>query len=256
MRFFSKAKLGLTTLMWVIVLVIIKLSVVQLGWEILEISPLYTSALSGSVFILGFLLAGVFADYREAERAPAELRAIFENIWEEARFFKQSSPQFDLELVRQTLLRAIEGIFTGLSYKKNYIGIEPVIATLEELSSPLREMERLGLPANHIVRLKGERSNAVRILLRIRHIQRTQFVPSVYFLAESIVAIIIFLLLFLESSGTVTALVLFGFLTYLFLYIGQLIPILEQPFRQGQATQDDVSLFLLHEFEEKLQQTA
>lgn len=204
---------------------------------------------------MGFLLAGVFSDYKEAEKAPAELRSAFESIWEDANTFKVNNPSFNLEAVRLSLTETTALLFKGLSHGSHHSGLGPVFDSLEKLLPSFVEMENLGMPANHIVRLKSERSAAKKILLRIQHIQRTQFVPSVYFLAESIMILVISLLLFLKSEGAPEYFALFGFISYLFLYVARLIPVLERPFRQGHNTLDDVSLFLLHEFEEKLRKS-
>jgi hypothetical protein len=68
----------------------------------------------------------------------------------------------------------------------------------------------------------------------------------------SLVGLVILLMLFIKSEGTPESTVIFGVISYLFLYVARLIQIIEQPFREGHQSQDDVSLFLLHEFEEKL----
>lgn len=248
-NFIQNARLGITTLGFVAILIVVKIFLYQLGWEFLATNSLYTSAISGAVFIMGFLLAGVFADYKEAERSPAELRSALESIWEDANTFKQLNPSFDLEAVRKTLKEAVQGIFSGLSHEQKHSGLGPVFTALEKLSPVFVQMEKLGHPANHVVRLKSERSAAKKILLRIQHMQRTQFVPSVYFLAESIVFAVISLLLFLKSEGALEFFVLFAFISYIFIYVARLIPVLEQPFREGHGTRDDVSLFLLHQFE-------
>jgi hypothetical protein len=251
-NFLNKGRLGITTIGLVGVLIAFKFFVHKYGFEFLSLNSLYTSAISGAVFIMGFLLAGVFGDYKEAEKAPAELRSVFESIFEDAKMCKLANPSFDLLKVKTILLNTIEHLFSGLSHKSHHKDLHKAIESLEALLPIFVEMERLGIPANHMVRLKSERANAKKILLRIEHIQRIQFVPSVYFLAESIMVAVIGLLLFLKSEGSPEAFVLFGFISYLFLYIARLIPVLEQPFRQGHKTLDDVSLFLLHDLEDKL----
>jgi hypothetical protein len=45
---------------------------------------------------------------------------------------------------------------------------------------------------------------------------------------------------------------MFGFICYLFVYALYLMQLLEQPFLKGHNTFDDVSLFLLTEFAERL----
>ena len=39
-----------------------------LGWEVISLTALFTSIVAGAIFLLGFLIAGVMADYKEGER--------------------------------------------------------------------------------------------------------------------------------------------------------------------------------------------
>jgi hypothetical protein len=64
----------------------------------------------------------------------------------------------------------------------------------------------------------------------------------------------LFLLLFLTTEGTFQSSLFFGFIAYIFVYALYLIEMLEQPFRKGTGSMDDVSLFLLYEFAEKLKE--
>ena len=65
-------------------------------------------------------------------------------------------------------------------------------------------------------------------------------------------ASVIFLLLFLETEGSPESALMFGFVSYMFVYALYLIKLLEKPFRKGHDTLDDVSLFLLREFDMKI----
>ena len=61
-------------------------------------------------------------------------------------------------------------------------------------------MERLGIPANFIVRLKTEEGIIRKSLLRLYYIQRIDFLPSSFILMESIVVLVLALLLTLSNS--------------------------------------------------------
>ncbi|NBR45479.1 MAG: hypothetical protein EBT85_10605, partial [Synechococcaceae bacterium WB5_2B_268] len=37
----------------------------QLGWEVIQLNPLFTTLVASTVFLMGFLLNGVLADYKE-----------------------------------------------------------------------------------------------------------------------------------------------------------------------------------------------
>ena len=65
-----------------------------LGWEVISLTALFTSIVAGAIFLLGFLIAGVMADYKEGERLPGELACSLEAIYDEASIldrFKRTS---------------------------------------------------------------------------------------------------------------------------------------------------------------------
>jgi hypothetical protein len=49
----------------------------------LDFSPLLTGVIAAEVFIIGFILSGTTADFKEAERLPGELAASVETIADE-----------------------------------------------------------------------------------------------------------------------------------------------------------------------------
>lgn len=245
-------RLAYTTLAIVGLLVIGKFLIHQFGFEFFTINTLFTSAIAGAVFIIGFLLAGVFADYKEAEKMPAELCSSLENIWDEARLFKRNKTKFDLEKTKDTLLEIVVKFRTGLNREGNHNNLRPALMAADELDESFAQMEDLGMPPNYIVRLKTEQANVRKQILRVYYIQRMRFIPSAFVLAQSLVAFIILLLLFVKTEGSSELFVLFAFISYLFLYTVRLILVLEKPFRKGTGTMDDVSIFLIREFEEEL----
>lgn len=249
---FKKFKIGMWTLAIVVFLIAAKFAIHAWGLEFFSLNALFTSAIAGGIFIMGFLLAGIITDYKEAEKIPAELRSSFENIWEEGRFFNRDKKEFNLKKLQDNLLEIIQSFLKGLGHEGDHYKLEPCIELVNGLSESFAQMEKLGMPPNYIVRLEGEQAALRRSVLRVYHIQRTQFLPSAHVLAESLALGIVLLLLFVKTEGSPESVVLFGFISYLFLYMRQLIRTLEKPFRQGHQTMDDVSLFLLREFEKKL----
>lgn len=253
--FIKRYHLAITTLALVGFLSLFKFLLHQAGLEFFTINALFTSAIAGAVFIIGFLLAGVFADYKEAEKMPAELCSSLENIWDEARHFKKKMFEFDLIKIKNILLEVIVKFRDGLDYKVGHGNLRPALMAADELGGSFEEMEKLGMPPNYIVRLKTELANIRKQILRIHYIQRMRFIPSAFALAQSLVVFIILLLLFIKTEGSPESFVLFALISYLFLYAVRLILVLEKPFRKGIGTLDDVSIFLIKEFEDELNES-
>lgn len=251
-RFFKNSNIKIATTILVLLLIGVKLLINQFGLEFFTVSRLLTSVISGGTFILGFLLAGVFSDYKEADKMPAEIRTALENIWEDGKMFAHTNKNFNSDKLTSIIKEIIQSILRDLSHDGGHKDLSTSVDALDKLSPIFIELEQLGMPANYVTRLKSERSTLRKTLLRMHHIQRIDFIPSVYFLAKSLVAGIILLLLFMKTEALFETLVLFGAISFLFIYIVRLMPILEQPFQTGHGTKDDVSLFHIKELLEKL----
>ena len=76
----------------VILLGCVKTAVHYFDLEFLQLNALLTSGIGGAIFIIGFLLSGILADYKEAERIPAEIRTAMEAINEISPALRRRSP--------------------------------------------------------------------------------------------------------------------------------------------------------------------
>lgn len=97
------------------------------------------------------------------------------------------------------------------------------LTAINDLSRSVLEPERLGVPPNSIVRLRTEQGSVHRIVLRIYHIQGTEFLPSAYILVQSIVTLIITALVFARIEPSYEAAVLLGMISYFFMYLVKLL---------------------------------
>jgi hypothetical protein len=236
----------------VVALSLSKTAIHWFGLEFLTLNALFTSAIASAVFIIGFLLSSVLADYKEAERLPAELRVALEAIHDDSRWFGRLANGYDAEALALTLLTLLGALRDAIGPTGLRDDFQPVIAHVDALTEHVAEMEREGMPPNYVVRLRMEQGVVRRCIFRMYHMQRIQFVPSVHILVQSLVAAIILLLLFLQTEGSPESALIFGAISYMFVYALYLVDTLEQPFRKGRRSLEDVSLFLLREFEAKV----
>lgn len=248
----KKFRLLLTVMAVVLLLSGGKAMVHELGLEFLTLNPLVTSAIGGAIFLIGFLLSGVLADYKEAERLPADIRVSLEAVNDDVTLFCARNHKVDAAETRGILMRIVTTLRNGLGHDgEDATEMAPVLKEVDRLSGVIDSLEQAGMAPGTITRIKNAQDSLRRSLFRIYHVQATQFVPSVHILVQTLVGAILFLLLFLTSEGTFQSALFFGFIAYIFVYALYLIEMLEQPFRKGSGSMDDVSLFLLYEFAEK-----
>ena len=163
---------GQTALM-VLGIIAVKLVIAAFSLEFISISPLFTSVLAGGVFVLGLIVAGTLADYKEAERVPAEITAALTNIHDDCASFKEAFPDLDLARLEGSLVRIIEAFREDLGDPRSAAALDAI----DGLNVTFLEMDRIGVPATYTSRLRNEQGALRRSLLRVYHVQRTEFLP-------------------------------------------------------------------------------
>lgn len=251
----KKFRLFFAVAIVVLLLGCVKTAVHYFGMEFLELNALLTSGIGGAIFIIGFLLSSILADYKEAERIPADLRMSIEAIDGDLESFSAVNPEFDLAACRRILVSILDKLRSGLSHANDHKDIPPVLAEIAKLTPILGRLEGMGMAANFVVRLRATQDLLRRSMLRIYQIQRVEFVPSVHVLVQTLVLAIVLMMLFLKTEGDPASAIMFGFISYMFVYALYLIRLLEQPFAKGHGSLDDVSFFLLDELEASLRRS-
>lgn len=246
---FLRWRVVASTAVIVLGIVAVKLLVAGFELEFISLSPLFTSVLAGGVFVLGLIVAGTLADYKEAERVPAEITAALTNIHDDCAAFKQAFPDFDLERLEDTEVHIVASFLDDLAADTDSTR---TLEAINGLNATFLELDRVGVQATYTSRLRNEQSALRRNVLRVYHVQRTEFLPSATLLIQAIVAIIITVLVFMEIEPTYEAAIILGFISFFFISLLRLLRIMDRPFHIEERTDDDVSLFLLRNFVDRL----
>jgi hypothetical protein len=244
-RLLGNYRVAAETLLVVAVLIVIRAILWNLGITGMSASPLASSIVAGGIFVMGLVVAGTLADYRDAERAPTDIAAGLYAILREAESMNAVWGRPDLTRLRERLIR----IVTTLRADINAGDTRDCQTAVEEVSDSLLELEESDVPANYVVRMRSEQAGLRKSLLRVYHIQREEFLPSAKAMIQSIVVIILLLLVFTDLGGFWESLATVGFLSFFFVYLLRMLNVIDKPFKVGsERTEDDVSLFLLTEF--------
>ena len=177
---------------WRLVVIIIRISIAsagfvllralvhQLGLDVLELSPLLSSLVAATVFLLGFLLNGVLSDYKESEKLPGELSTSLFLLAKEIKAIPVHTPgapiKEDVEAIYYLCVSIIRWI-------KGEISTDQVMAVYSlthdhsvRASSWLKDSTLKG-------RLMAEMGVILRAINRIEVIRETDFATIVYLLA-------------------------------------------------------------------------
>lgn len=215
--------------------------------EIIEQSSLHNSVASGVFFVLGFILSATIADYKESEKIPAAFSATLDNLYDDARSIHVSYPKFNLDGLRDQLYIIAKSFGNDVRNKSH-----GTREHLHGLSPYFNEMEKAGVPANFIVKLKQQQSQLLANIARVTYIQRITFIPSASILAKSIVTLLIIMLLFTNVDPFYGSLAIVGLISFILVYMLILIKTISTPFHAEGKTRDDVSLFLISDIMRRL----
>src|SRR3954447_25130432 len=253
LRMVAMPQLLLRALPWVAGAVALKAIFEIADFHPLGLNPLLSGLVAANVFLLGFLLAGTLADYKEAERLPGELASSLETICDEALLVHQEKgvPEAAacIELCADVATHIRRCIMREAGFKevlKAIRAFNPIFLVFTPLIQP-----------GYTTRLKVEQANIRRIVIRIETIRSTTFVNAGYAIAELTGILLIAGLLLTEvADKTVESLFFVGVITLLLTYVFHLIRALDNPFaypdgREGAA---DVSLTPLLAAEQRLRQ--
>lgn len=232
--------IALRTLPWVATAVLLKWLFIVVGWEPLRPNPLLSGLVAATVFLLGFLLAGTAADYKEAERLPGELAASLDSIADECLLVwaEHREPVASDTVAR--LQRLALDIREWLHHRREF---PAVLADVRALNEPFLAITPLVQPG-FVTRLKTEQAAMRKTLIRIDAIRTTSFVAAGYLIAELTGTLLMLGLLLSRIGATPEALFFTGVITLLLTYLFLLVRDLDNPFdyEGGEADAADVSL--------------
>jgi hypothetical protein len=252
MGFGRRFRIFLNVLTVVTMLLAVKFVIHIFKAEYLELDTLFSSVVAGTIFVIGFLLSGMLPDYKDAERMSGDIRVALESIYDDVVSFAQTTEDIRVDDMRAIVLGVVDSLDKGLGDRRDHAHLGAAIDETDRLVPFIAELERKGMSANFVVRVRGAVDNLRKAIYRIYYIQKIEFLPSVHILIQTLSWAVIVLLMLLKTDGSIGSDLIFAFSTSLFVFALHVISVFEQPFRPGSHASDKVSFFLLHEFAAKL----
>ncbi len=234
----SKYRIIFAALPIAIAAIVAKLLSHWLGWDIVVISPLYTSLVAATVLLLGFLIAGTLPDFEESERLPGGIVASLDAILDECSILYEDKKS-------KQAVEAVKYVGEVTANLKLWLGekrsTQEIFKDIAGLNHHFLQFEPLTQP-NFIVRLKQEQANLRRMVIRIHSIREESFVPSGHAIAEGAAIFLVGGLVFIKIEPFYESLFLIGFITFLLASMTSLIKDLGNPFDYSGKGSEEVSL--------------
>ena len=223
-----------------------------MGFEKISANALFSALVASTVFLLGFLLNGVLADFKESEKIPGEFATALESLDLEVRAIPKYHAEanvdvavFSIAALAEDLLYWLrEGLSTEqllINYRKAHADVVGAAVQFKGDASTLRG------------RLMQDLAVVLQRVNRVRTIRDTTFVPLVYWMAE-IAATLLFAGLVMTRSDNLPESVFFlGVISFLLILLLRLINDIDNPFGQSDINSaEDVSIYLLEDIAVRL----
>ncbi len=246
-----KWKLMLTTLPVTILILLIKFGIVHgLHYDGLVKFSEIGLVITGGIFLIGFMLAGTMADYKESEKIPADLACAIETIEDTVLLGHSYKGGFDLSNARKQLNEVTDSI---INWFKNGGSEEDVFRRINSITSIALMMEKAGVGAI-ASRVTGEQHNLRKLFSRVNVIKKTGFLTTGYALLEILTLVIITLMLVAKFENETISIIIISFITQIFVYMLRLIRDVDEPFEyspSGKVRAADIDLFPLLDYDQR-----
>ena len=218
-----------------------------MGFEKISANALFSALVASTVFLLGFLLNGVLADFKESEKIPGEFATALESLDLEVRAIPKYHAEanvdvavFSIAALAEDLLYWLrEGLSTEqllINYRKAHSDVVGAAVQFKGDASTLRG------------RLMQDLAVILQKVNRVRTIRDTTFVPLVYWMAEIASTLLFAGLVVTKSENLPESVFFLGVISFLLILLLRLIDDIDNPFGQSDVNSaEDVSIHLLED---------
>lgn len=216
----------------IVAVVLVARYLMQEVWEIGEIAGFgeIGSVITGVTLILGFMLAGVLADYKESERLPAVLAGAllgFASTVAGALEMKDQDPAWARRRVA-----AFGASLQDWLYGR--IDDTAMWSAHADMGRTITEAERAGIGTHYVGRLLTVNGELAATLNRVAVIRNTSFIQSGYVLMAFLVAVLQVSLAVVTFPSTVMSWIAPAVLSLAYAYLLLLVRDLDNPFGHGE----------------------
>lgn len=207
--------------------VILKFLAHHFDFEVMELNALFTSLVAGTIFLIGFLIAGVLSDYKESEKIPSEMASTLKTLLDDGyTIYKGKNSQNALRFIENQKELAV--MFKEWFYKKERTAI--VLKKISGMNDFFVEFDKEGVTPNYIIKMKVEQNALRKMILRIDTIRDTDFIGTGYAIVEAMGFVIAIGLVIIKIEPFYAGLFFTVFVTFLISYMFLLIKDLDNPF--------------------------
>jgi hypothetical protein len=233
------------------VLLIVRLVFDSLNYDVLSLTNLITAFISGAIFTIAIIFAGVLTDFKESEKIPGEIASSIRTMYSDLTLIHVP----DKEITRRMQAKVCSMLATiTTNFRNNTWDLQAMDRSIGSFVEDISRLVDMNVPPQYTVKLKNEIGTIDRLSHRIKTISETSFIPAAYAISELAAAGVIILLFFVKLDPLYEGIVLFTVLCMLMIALLLLIKDMDNPFETGPGNNADVDLFLLWDLERDLRE--
>lgn len=201
------------------------------------------AVLTGASIIVGLMLGGVMADYKESEKLPAVLAgglSGFEGLAKRGLEVKDLDSSWVAPRIKTTATAINDWLY-------GRIDDDQMFAASGDNNQMIVDLEKAGVPTHYLARLFIANGDMGGALSRMSVIRNTSFIKTGYALMELLILIVLGLLVIVDYPKPTVQWVVSGVLAAAYSYLVLLVKDLDNPFdygannEQGSAADVDLS---------------
>jgi hypothetical protein len=184
------------------------------------------AVITGATIIVGLMLAGVIADYKESEKLPAVVGGALLSL-DSHSMAALSVKDVDGSWVKGRLLPIADSIRSWLHGR---VPDDQVWAAQSKVLPLVVDVEKAGAPSHYVGRLLTSNAELASTLARIQTIRNTSFIRAGYVLMVLLVFIVLALLVIIDFTSPIMRWVVPGVLALAYTYLILLVRDIDNPF--------------------------
>lgn len=205
---------------------LIKFPVHYFGYEFLTINALFTAIISANIFLIGFLISGVLADYKESEKLPGDLSASMESMADEGLIIYKNKKGREAKHFLEKLSLFNRSLIDWFYKKEKTSSLMDKLLSFNDDFLAFETQTQ----ANFIARLKQEQNAIRKMINRIHTIRETTFLGTGYAIAEIITTVLILGLIFIKMNPFYESVFFISFVSFILIYMIHFIKDFDNPF--------------------------
>ncbi len=234
----KKYKLAITVFFIAIALVAVKVALIYYKFNELNIGSLTTAFITGTIFLIGFLLAGTLSDFKESEKLPSDLSVSLKSLHDDFKLASAGKKELyenPMRLIKELNLDVYSKLRKGENLDKEVLG------KINKINDQITIYANSGIAANYIIKLRNELVAVEKIVKRIKTIKETSFIPAAYAIVEILVGITIIMLVASKIGNIYESSIVLFSIPLLMIYMVMLIKDMDDPFEPGGIADVDLS---------------